>query len=195
MNDDFYVYVHFRESDKKPFYIGKGKGRRAFDLKGKARNSYWHKVANKHGVSVDFVAKHLTENEAFELEKLLIKSIRDTGVKLTNITDGGDGNSGLVFTDQQRLNIQKGLKSKRYANSEAKEITIKRHSAYGDKNHFADTNIYIFVRLEDGYEVSCSRHELCEKFKVDKALLKKLFHTNPRKSADGWRLKKGEGNG
>lgn len=191
MINNFYVYVHRRKSDNKPFYVGKGCGDRAFDFYG--RNEYWKRVKDKHGVIVEIVFNGLSESDAFQIEKDTILEFEYFGYSLTNMTRGGEGVCGLIFTDKQRLNIANGLRMKRYGDSERKSADIKRPSAYGDNNHFADTSIYDFVRLSDGLEVSCSRHELCERFNADKSLLKKLFYKkSPRKSADGWRLKKKE---
>lgn len=181
----YYVYIHRRLSDNQPFYVGKGSGNRAWDFVSKGRNIYWHRVRNKYGVSVELAFENLTEEEAFQCEKDTILEFEYFGYKLTNLTSGGEGSSGLNFTDQQRLNISNGLKKR----IKKQPSQILRPSAYGDKNHFADTTIYSFVRLFDGLEVTCSRHQLCTDFNVDKQLLKKLFYTTPRKSADGWKLK------
>lgn len=186
----YYVYIHRRLSDDKPFYVGKGSGNRAWDVKGKSRNDYWHRVANKHGFYVDLVFENLTEEEAFDCEVNTILELKYFGYPLTNLSSGGEGNSGLDFTDEQRLNIANGLKEKRYSNKIKVTKVIQRPTAYGDNNHFADNTEYEFVRLQDGYTIKCTRHKLAELFGVDKQLIKKLFYkTNPRKSADGWRLK------
>ena len=189
MKTDFYIYVHRKLSDNKPFYVGKGSGNRAFDFSG--RNKYWKRVKDKHGIKVEIVFDNLSEDEAFQCEIDTLLEFKYFGYELTNMTNGGEGPSGLNFSDEQRLNIANGLKSKRYSDKSDKELVVKRPSAYGQNNHFADKSIYDFVRLQDGLQVTCSRHELCEMFNVDKYLLKKLFYKqSPRKSADGWRLKR-----
>lgn len=188
--NDYYVYVHRRASDNLPFYVGKGKGRRAWQITGKSRNPHWHKVNKKHGLIVELVFENLTEEESFDLEKNTILEFSYFGFPLTNMSSGGEGNSGLQFTDEQRLRISDNLKSKRYFDKVRKPIDVKRPSAYGDKNHFADKKPYTFIRLSDGFEVTCNRHELCSEFGVNRDIIKKLFYTIPRKSADGWKLKK-----
>lgn len=185
----YYVYIHWRLSDDLPFYVGKGSGCRAWEVTGKARNPYWHRVANKHGYRITILFDNLTEHQAFELEKIAIRTFRHMQYPLTNLSDGGEGNSGLKFTDQQRLNIATGLKNKRFVAKSKNIPEIKRPSAYGSNNHFADTQRYIFIRLQDGFEVCCTRHELSEQYGADKTLLKKLFYKVPRKSASGWKLK------
>lgn len=188
--DKFYVYIHRRLSDGKVFYVGKGCGKRAYEFSKNARSIYWHRVKNKYGIVVEILFDNLSEQDAFQVEIDTIKEFKYFGYPLVNTTDGGEGSSGLNFTDEQRLNIANGLKSKRYESKVKKSIFVKRPNSYGDKNHFADKNLYVFVRLKDGLEVTCTRHELCENFNADKQLIKKLFYKkNPRKSADGWRLK------
>ena len=192
-NKKFYVYVHIKESDGEVFYVGKGSGNRAWDFYG--RNSYWKNVKNKHGVRVEVLFSSLEEKDAFDLEREVISTFESCGAKLTNLTKGGEGPEGVVFTDQQRLNIAQGLKQKRYADKEPKEVTVKRPKAYGNNNHFADTSLHLFVRLSDGKEVNCTRHDLCEEYGLDEYLLKKLFYKkSPRKSSCGWRLKNKESN-
>lgn len=93
MNNIFYVYIHRRLSDNKPFYVGKGKGNRAFSSSG--RNSYWKNTKDKHGFSVELVFENLSEEEAFQCEKDTITEFRYFGYPLTNMTDGGEGLSGV----------------------------------------------------------------------------------------------------
>ena len=86
----FYVYIHRKISDNKPFYIGKGCNYRCLTIY--KRSSYWKNTALKHGVYVQIYKNNLTSNEACEIEKKLIKKL---GIKkLVNISLGGE--NGLV---------------------------------------------------------------------------------------------------
>jgi hypothetical protein len=97
-----YTYAHFRESDNRVFYIGKGVKRRAWACAKDNRGEHWHRVKKKHGCRVEILAKWATAEEAFEHEKFLIAMFRDMGHPLVNITAGGEGNLGVKF-DSERL--------------------------------------------------------------------------------------------
>ncbi len=101
--NEFYVYAHKRLDTQAVFYVGKGKGKR--DTEKSSRNKYWHNVVNKAGFKVVRVGVELTENQAFDMEKELIQFLREEGVTLCNMTDGGEGSSGLLHTEEQKRKI------------------------------------------------------------------------------------------
>lgn len=68
MSNDFYIYVHYRLSDNKPFYVGKGKELRAYSKKN--RNQYWQNIVDKCGYRVEIVFENLDEETAFQCEKI-----------------------------------------------------------------------------------------------------------------------------
>lgn len=86
-----YVYCHFRNDTNELFYIGKGQKNRAYSKQ--RRNPYWKNVVNKaNGYTVKIIATHLTNKEALNFERVLIKAVKDQhDVSLCNLTDGGDG--------------------------------------------------------------------------------------------------------
>ena len=99
----FYVYLHLTEDTNEVFYVGKGKGSRAYKLSG--RNKFWHNVVNKHGFVVKIIEENLTEEQSILLEQKLINEYgrRNLGTgKLVNLTDGGEGVSGKIYTDEER---------------------------------------------------------------------------------------------
>lgn len=93
-NNAFYVYLHRRNDTNKVFYVGKGKGSRAWHTKG--RNPYWNNVANKHGCSVEVLFGGLSEDEAYQTEIDVINELRYMGEPLVNMNKGGDGNKGMT---------------------------------------------------------------------------------------------------
>jgi len=97
----FYAYIHYKP-DFTPFYVGKGRLKRANSLK--CRNQYYMATVEKYGVGNILIGKFKcsSETNAFELEVGMIKCLKKAGVKLTNFTDGGEGSSGRVYSLETR---------------------------------------------------------------------------------------------
>ena len=101
----FYVYEHWRLDRDECFYVGKGKGGRAYSMKN--RNKHHQAVCAKLGrigsaFEVKMVSVGLTEKDAFALERERIAFWREANVDLTNLTDGGDGVSGFVHSEETK---------------------------------------------------------------------------------------------
>ena len=114
MNSNYYVYLYLRENGT-PYYCGKGKGKRAY-RKGSPD-------------TVKLVAVHLTESEAFTLEKHLIKLYgrKDLGTGiLNNRTDGGEGSSGAVRSSETRLNMSNAKKGKIFSEEHKNNLSKAR---------------------------------------------------------------------
>lgn len=108
MERKFYVYVWYRKSDNTPFYVGKGMEKRYSCLHN--RNKYFHNTLKKHGGYSVKIKENLTEDEALDLEKELIKEYRKV-FKLTNLVDGGlKGTTGLIHNEITRSIISKKSK-------------------------------------------------------------------------------------
>lgn len=84
------AYTHARP-DGRVFYVGKGTEKRAFNLR--RQNKHHTNIVRKYGIENIIVGWVECEDheEAFELEKHLIATCREIGIKLCNRTDGGDG--------------------------------------------------------------------------------------------------------
>jgi DNA-binding cell septation regulator SpoVG len=94
----YYVYQYLR-SDGTPYYIGKGMGRRAFSAN--------HSInVPKDRTRIIMIKENMLESDAFALEiKLIAKYGRKdigTGI-LRNMTNGGEGSSGFIFSDESRV--------------------------------------------------------------------------------------------
>ncbi|QPX48278.1 hypothetical protein PQC13_gp313 [Synechococcus phage S-SRM01] len=96
----FYTYAYLRE-DLTPYYIGKGKSYRAY-----RKNKNVHPPKDKSRII--FLKQNLTEEEAFKHEKYMIavfgRKDLGTGI-LHNRTDGGEGTSGNVLSQDTKDKI------------------------------------------------------------------------------------------
>ena len=98
----YYIYSYLRE-DYSPYYIGKGSGKRAYTKGPKEVKPPRDKSR------VKIIKTDLTEEEAFLLEKLYILMFGrvdlGTGI-LRNKSDGGDGSSGAVRSEETREKLR-----------------------------------------------------------------------------------------
>ena len=115
--NDFYTYAYLRE-DRTPYYIGKGKGNRIHST-----NRIYK--APKDKSRIIFLKQNLTEEEAFKHEKYMIAVLgrKDNGTGiLRNMTDGGDGVSGWVPSEEFRKKAKERMSGSK--NNKAKNILI-----------------------------------------------------------------------
>lgn len=94
----FYVYEHWRSDTGQCFWVGKGYGKRAWNLR--RRNARHAAIVQELLVSgvdleVRFFKEGLLEVDALTVEIERIADLRSRGAPLTNVTDGGAGLSGL----------------------------------------------------------------------------------------------------
>ncbi len=95
------TYLHCRP-DGTPFYVGKGtEARMNRDAR---RNPYHTNIVNKYGASniLKGFMECSTEQTAFDLEKGIIKCLKCMGVRLSNMTEGGEGVSGYKHTNETK---------------------------------------------------------------------------------------------
>jgi hypothetical protein len=112
----FYVYVLFRPNGV-PCYVGKGYGNRLYNHEQRARrgtheNKHLARIIMKAGGSIPavIIRDQLTEVQALEIEVAFIAAIGRADQHrgpLTNMTDGGDGQTGWVPSQETRRKISK----------------------------------------------------------------------------------------
>jgi hypothetical protein len=129
--EQYYVYTHLNPQTKEIFYVGIGKGNRAWN-KGAGRNKFWENYVNKYGFEVEIIAENITRNQAGKIEIELIAHLGrrqiEEGGTLVNRSLGGDGGSGgYTHTEEwKRYQSEKRLgKKKKPLSQEAKEKLSK----------------------------------------------------------------------
>jgi len=123
----YYVYAYLRKSDNTPYYIGKGKGNRAFAKHNRV-------PVPKDKSRIVFLKENLNETDAFahECEQIRLHGRKDlnTGI-LLNRTDGGDGASGLIFSEETRKRLSEANTGRKES---SEEIERKRQRQLGQKH-------------------------------------------------------------
>jgi hypothetical protein len=141
MSKTFYTYAYLRE-DRTPYYVGRGKGRRAFD------KSHNVKVPTKDRIL--FLKTGLTFAKSVQHEVYMIAVLgrKDLGTGiLRNVTDGGEGTLGYRHSRDTRAEMSR-TRVGRLHSSEAKAriqtgLTIawaegRHHDISGENNPNAD---------------------------------------------------------
>ena len=107
----YYVYAYLRAKESPtakagtPYYIGKGSKNRAYSHHGRV-------PVPKNSANIVFLENNLTEIGAFALERRMIAwyGRKDLGKGiLLNRTDGGEGNSGGIWSREARLALSLAL--------------------------------------------------------------------------------------
>ena len=114
-HDHFYTYV-WSSADGVPFYVGKGKGKRAWNTRN--RSTAFAKIYAQGGCTVEIVKYFAREIDAkaHEVELVRLLGRQDNGAgTLVNLTNGGDGGSGLNFTDEAKAKISKANRGNQYS--------------------------------------------------------------------------------
>lgn len=121
MNLIYYVYAYLR-SDSSPYYIGKGKGNRAW-VKGKKEKI--SPPADKSKIVI--IEQNLTNVGAIAIERRLIRwyGRKDNGTGiLRNLTDGGEGHPGRIVSDETKTKMSKAHVGKKL--SEETKIKMRK---------------------------------------------------------------------
>lgn len=73
--DDYYVYVHISLRTGAVFYVGKGRGNRAYSTA--KRSNKWKNFVKENGYKVRFIRANLSHSEALKEEEKLILEMRE----------------------------------------------------------------------------------------------------------------------
>lgn len=123
--------------DFEPIYIGKGKGlrpKRHFILYKSNNNRFYSKVSSiiNSGFEPTYIIikDNLSEKEAFDYEKFFISLIGriEYGGTLTNLSDGGEGQSGFKFSEESKKKMsdnRRGDKNVMFGKKHTDETKLK----------------------------------------------------------------------
>ena len=126
----FYVYEHIRKDTGAVFYVGKGSGNRYRNFCN--RGKYWNNFCkSKQNVEVRLPIKNVDEEFSLLAEVELIDLYRRRGVRLVNISDGGEGTSGWIPSQETRKKISE-------ANKKIPKLKGEKHWWFG-KKHSAES--------------------------------------------------------
>jgi hypothetical protein len=135
-----YVYMLIDPRTQNPFYVGKGKGNRChFHVQeakyySKRKSVKLNKIRKLLSLGMEPIVVKVEENvsdsQAIEFECLLISEMRDLGIKLANMTDGGDGAQGYKHTEEHKRFMSETQKGRVFS-EETKQKMRKPKSPEG----------------------------------------------------------------
>ena len=143
MMNTAYVYTLTDPRNGMPFYVGKGHGKRCeFHLDEakyytKRKSKKLNKIRKLMSLGMKPIITKVEENvsdaQAIDFECLLIAEMRNFGIPLTNMTDGGDGAKGYKHTEEHKQ-MMRELFANRIITEEHRQAMCKPKSEDGRKN-------------------------------------------------------------
>jgi hypothetical protein len=120
-----YVYLHRTLGGGTPFYIGIGtkqygdhpnpkmKYARAYSASG--RTNFWRRIVSKYSYTVEILVEstdydYIKQQEIFFISKFGRRDLKKG--TLCNLTEGGDGTVGKIFSEEELENMSKAQKER-----------------------------------------------------------------------------------
>ena len=97
------------------------------------------------------------ESEAFEHEKFLIWCFKDMGIKLANLTDGGEGASGAIRTEEQK---------KRYSEKTWMRTEAGKENVRGDRNPAKRDDVRVLLSKNNAHRDPAIREKGAATFRA-----------------------------
>jgi len=178
----YYTYAYLRE-DRTPYYIGKGKEGRIYS---KQKNIKPPKDKSR----IIFLKKNLTEGEAFRHEIYMIdvfgRKDLGTGI-LHNRTDGGEGSSGCIPSDETRRKLSEAGKGKTLSEEHRRKLS---EASKGEKNHNYGKPKSEETRRKLSEARKGKTHSEESKIKMSESGKVKIFSEEHRRNLSQWQIGK-----
>jgi hypothetical protein len=134
---EYYTYAYLRE-DRTLYYIGKGKGNRAYNQH-KRKGKGFLPIPPKNRII--FLKQNLTEEQAFRHEKYMIavfgRKDLGTGI-LLNLSNGGEGPSGAIpwnINKSHQLETIEKIRKKAIGRIMSKNARLQMSKSHIGKRH------------------------------------------------------------
>lgn len=128
----YYIYEHIRLDTNDVFYVGKGTIKKTNPYgrsqEKSRRSDLWKKVIKKTDYKIKIVFEHEDEKVVFakEIELIKLYGRKDLGLgPLVNFTNGGDGTSGAVRSNEFKNKVSK-FHSNKTVSEETKTLIKKK---------------------------------------------------------------------
>jgi len=131
--NDHYVYLHKKASTGEIFYVGAGRKNRSRSKCG--RSKFWQATVAKHGLDIELFAVGLSFADSRTLEILTISNLLRVGIRLCNMTAGGEGLNGLKHRDETKVKIAASNIGKNLGKKPSEETRAKLSEARKGRVH------------------------------------------------------------
>jgi len=178
MNDRIYYTYAYLRKDGTPYYVGRGKGKRAFDTT--------HRVKVPPKERVLFLKHNLTYQEAskHEIYMIAVMGRKDLGTGiLRNMTDGGEGSPGRIKSPEEKEKLRQANTGKVMPKEVKRKIS---ETKTGVPVHSNETKEKRRIQWENN-NPNASGNSVRDKKVWNNGFINKLFDTNP---GEGWILGK-----
>jgi len=124
--NNYYVYFHKKKDTNQIFYVGRGKGKRAWS---DCRDKFWKACVKKHGLIVEIIHENLTLEESciFEIKYIKLYGRRgydENGILLNRSLGGEFGPTGFKYSEESKKKMSNSQKGKKL-NQETKNKISK----------------------------------------------------------------------
>ena len=132
----YYVYAWYIKDTKEIFYIGKGSNKR-YKIK-KRENKAFMNILENNECDSEILVDNLTEEDAFQLEKVFIAYFKDISSNLTNVGEGGENPPRIT-----------GKRPKEWANK-IRESQIEFYKIHPEYKEAASKRLKDFLKTDAG---------------------------------------------